>query len=157
MSMRQPRQVIVFPFRITAAGPEYAVFRRSDDGCWQGVEGGAEDSEDLVTAARRETAEESGLAGGSPLYRPGMVSGARRTCFAASPRWPAGLYIVTRHFFTMDVTGAPAPAVLSREHAEFRWLPYGEASAILRYDDDKTALWELNARILARDLPPATG
>jgi dihydroneopterin triphosphate diphosphatase len=40
--MRQPRQVIVFPFRMTEAGPEYAVFRRSDDGCWQGVEGGAD-------------------------------------------------------------------------------------------------------------------
>lgn len=34
--MRQPLQVIVFPFRVTAAGLEYAIFRRADDGCWQG-------------------------------------------------------------------------------------------------------------------------
>jgi dihydroneopterin triphosphate diphosphatase len=68
MNVRQPLQVIVFPFRVTAAGPEYAVFRRADDGCWQGVAGGVEDGEDLVTAARRETAEEAGLAGGRPVY-----------------------------------------------------------------------------------------
>jgi hypothetical protein len=36
--------------------------------------------------------------------------------------------------------------------SEFRWVPYEEASAALRYDDDKTALWELDARLRAGDL-----
>jgi dihydroneopterin triphosphate diphosphatase len=45
--------------------------------------------------------------------------------------------------------------VLSHEHREFRWAPYDGASATLRYDDDKTALWELDARLRAGDLPPA--
>ena len=40
--MRQPIQVIVFPFRVTAAGPEYTIFRRADHGCWRGVAGGVE-------------------------------------------------------------------------------------------------------------------
>jgi dihydroneopterin triphosphate diphosphatase len=39
MKVPQPFQVIVFPFRVTAAGPEYAILRRADDGCWQGVAG----------------------------------------------------------------------------------------------------------------------
>jgi hypothetical protein len=46
MNVRQPLEVVVFPFRVTAAGPGYAVFRRADDGCWQGVAGG----EDLPAA-----------------------------------------------------------------------------------------------------------
>ena len=153
--MRQPLQVTVFPFRVTAAGPEYAIFRRADDGCWQGVAGGVEEGEDLVTAARRETAEEAGLAGGSPLYKLDMVSGVARTWFAASKHWPGDLYIVANHYFAMDVAREPAPVVLSREHSEFRWAPYGEAFAALHYDDDKTALWELDARLQARDLPTA--
>ena len=45
--------------------------------------------------------------------------------------------------------------MLSHEHSEFRWAPYGEASATLRYDDDKTALWELDARLRAGDLATA--
>jgi dATP pyrophosphohydrolase len=149
MSVRQPVQVIVFPFRVTAAGPEYAVFRRADDGCWQGVAGGVEEGEDLPAAARRETAEEAGLAGGSPLYKLDMVSGVARIWFAASRDWPADLYIVAKHHFGMDVTAEPAPVALSREHSEFRWAPYGEASELLSYDDDKTALWELDARLQA--------
>jgi hypothetical protein len=28
MNVRQPLQVIVFPFRVTAAEPEYTIFRR---------------------------------------------------------------------------------------------------------------------------------
>jgi dATP pyrophosphohydrolase len=61
-----------------------------------------------------------------------------------------------KHHFVMDVTREPAPVVLSHERSEFRWVPYGEASATLRrYDDDKTALWELDARIRAGDLPAA--
>jgi dATP pyrophosphohydrolase len=151
--VRQPIQVIVFPFRVTAAGPEYAIFRRAHDGCWQGVAGGVEEGEDLVMAARRETAEEAGLAGGNPVYKLDMVSGVARTCFAASRHWPSGLYIVVKHHFAMDVTRDPAPVVLSHEHSEFSWASYAEASAALRYDDDKTALWELDARLCAADLP----
>jgi dihydroneopterin triphosphate diphosphatase len=153
--VRQPFEVNVYPFRLTADGPSYAIFRRADDGCWQSVAGGVEEGEDLVTAARRETAEESGLAGGNPLYKLDMVSGVERTCFAASRYWPADLYIVAKHHFAMDATRDPAPVVLSDEHREFRWATYAEAAATLRYDDDKTALWELDARLRAGDLPAA--
>ena len=153
--MRQPLQVTVFPFRVTAPAPEYAIFRRADDGCWQGVAGGVEEGEDLVTAARRETAEEAGLAGGNPIYKLDMVSGVARTWFTASQYWAAGLYIVAKHHFAMDATRDPAPVVLSHEHSEFRWAQYSEAFATLRYDDDKTALWELHARLQAEDLPAA--
>lgn len=55
----------------------------------------------------------------------------------------------------MDVTRERAPVVLSHEHSESRWASYAEASAALRYDDDKTALWELDARLRAGDLPAA--
>jgi hypothetical protein len=40
MNVRQPLQVIVFPFRVTAAAPEYAIFRRADDGCWAATAAG---------------------------------------------------------------------------------------------------------------------
>jgi dATP pyrophosphohydrolase len=155
--VQQPRNVLVFLFRTTVtAGPEYAVFRRSDDANWQPVSGGVEDSEDLTTAARRETAEETGLSGTSRVYKLDMVSGVEKTCFAAGEHWSDRLYIVPKHYFAVDVSEETAAVRLSHEHHEFRWLAYEQAYAALRYDDDKTALWELDARIRARDLPGPT-
>jgi dATP pyrophosphohydrolase len=88
-TVRQSRNVLAFLFRMTAtAGPEYAVFRRSDDANWQPVSGGVEDSEDLITAVRREIAEETGLSGPSRVYKLDMLSGVEKTCFAESKNWP---------------------------------------------------------------------
>jgi dATP pyrophosphohydrolase len=58
--MRQPYQVLVFPFRTAAQGPLYAIFKRSDDASWQSVCGRVEEGEDLVTAARREAEAATG-------------------------------------------------------------------------------------------------
>lgn len=152
--MRQPVNVLIFPFRITGDGPQYAIFKRSDDANWQGVCGGVEDNEDLVTAARRETAEEAGVYG-LPMYELDMVSGVEKVDFVASRHWPEKLYIVRKHFFGMDATRAATQISISGEHHQFRWAGYAEAYAALRYDDDKTALWELDARLRKGDLPEA--
>ena len=151
--MRQPCTVVVFPFRLAVDGPRYAIFQRADNTDWQSVSGGVEDDEDLATAARRETVEETGLGHSSPLYKLDMVSGVEKTCFAASTHWSPGLYIVPKHFFGMDVGQESTSVVLSDEHRVFRWLGYDEAYRTLRYDDDRTALWELDARIRGNDMP----
>jgi dATP pyrophosphohydrolase len=152
--LRQPLNVCVFPFRITAKGPRYAVFKRSDDGNWQGVSGGVEEGEDLVTALR-ETEEEAGIADRHPIYKLDMISGVGKEGFAASRLWPRDLYIVSKHFFAMDVSTRTDPLSISAEHDEYRWASYTEACETLRYDDDKNALWELDARLRNRDLPEA--
>src|SRR5437868_2175553 len=65
---RAPFQVLVILFRRTASRDvEYAVFRRSDDGAWQGIAGGGEDDETALEAARRETFEEGGIPPRTPL------------------------------------------------------------------------------------------
>jgi dATP pyrophosphohydrolase len=151
--MRQPLTVLVFPFRRVAGQPEYAIFRRADDANWQSISGGVEGAETLAQAARRETTEETGLPGAQSLYKLDMVSGVERSCFASGNHWPADLYIVAKHFFAMDIAHSGQNVKLSAEHREFRWMAYDEAYAALRYDDDKTALWELNARISQDDLP----
>lgn len=155
--MRQPKTVLVFPFRqVPGSGPLYAIFQRADDANWQGVSGGVEDDEELAAAARRETAEETGFAGAHPLYRLTMTSGVDKTCYRAAVHWPEDLYIVPKHYFAMDLTAALGDVVLSCEHQQVRWCGYDEAHAALRYDDDRTALWELHARLVRGDLPAVT-
>ncbi len=151
--MRQPYTVLVFPFRLTAAGAEFAIFRRSDDSNWQCVSGGVEGDETMSQAARRETAEETGLSNDRLMFKLNMVSGVEKNCFAASSHWPADLYIVPKHFYATRVVEEDSEIQLSDEHREFRWMSYDEAYATLCYDDDRTALWELNTRIVRGDMP----
>lgn len=154
--MREPFTVLVFLFRAQPGPVRFAIFRRADDGNWQSVSGGVEAGETPADAARREVVEETAVSQTNPLYRLDMVSGVEKSCFAASVHWPDGLYIVRKYFFAMDVTSDRAEVTISDEHVEFRWMSYDEAYAALRYDDDKTALWELNMRLSRGDLPPAT-
>ncbi|MEC8990461.1 MAG: hypothetical protein VX656_04385 [Candidatus Latescibacterota bacterium] len=40
--------------------------------------------------------------------------------------------------------------VLSAEHAEVRWLNFDDAHQLAKYDGNKTALWELDQRLVQR-------
>ena len=147
---RAPFQVLVLLFR-RAGGYQFAVLCRSDDGCWQGVAGGGDDDETPVQAARREVAEETGVSPTAPLYLLKTMDYVPVRTFSARLDWPADTYVIPQHFFACDATGAETR--LSDEHSELRWLPADEADAILRYDDNRTALWELSQRLERDDLP----
>jgi dATP pyrophosphohydrolase len=153
--MREPLTVLVQIFHTRQGGPRYAIFRRADDGNWQSVSGGVETGETTADTARRETAEETTLSAANPLYRLDMTSGVEKACFTASQHWPDTLYIVRKHYFALDATEDDTEIVLSAEHSEFQWATYEQAYQKLRYDDDKTALWELDTRLRNTDLPPA--
>ena len=56
--MRAPYQVLVFPYTITDHSIEYAIFKRSDYGYWQGLAGAGEEGE---TPTKREAFEEAGF------------------------------------------------------------------------------------------------
>ena len=156
IAMRAPFQVLVLLFRRVPAKPnEFAVLCRADDGCWQGVAGGGEDDETPVQAARRELTKESGVPSLAPLYRLKTFDHVPVGCFAARDSWPPDIYVVPQHFFACEATGWE-PAV-SREHSELRWCTAVDASALLRYDSNRTALWELARRLERNDLPIPCG
>jgi len=67
--MRAPFQILVIAFRRTAAGPEFAVPKRSDAQYWQFVAGGGEEDESPGQAATRETKEEIGIAANGRLLQ----------------------------------------------------------------------------------------
>src|SRR5438105_4352052 len=70
VAVRQPFQVLVFPFRRSATHDlRYAIFRRRDLGTWQGLAGGGEGDETPEDAAHREAFEEAGISRDSPLLR----------------------------------------------------------------------------------------
>lgn len=144
-AMRAPFQVLVLPYRRSARGLELAVLRRRDHDVWQFVSGGGEEGETVDEAARREGFEEAGIPLTATYARLDATATVPACWFSAWATWPAERFVVPEHAFAVEV-GALAIA-LSDEHAEARWVGHDDAMARLRFDSNRTALWELHERL----------
>lgn len=145
---RQPRQVHIFLYRQRDGRYEYAIFQRSDmTCCWQGVCGGAEGSETLEEAARRELMEEAGITDPLPLYRQENLNYLQADIFDEDTRaiWGKEVVVVPQYCFAMPYDGE---ITLSEEHLTVQWLPYQEAYELVYFTEQKTALYELNEKLL---------
>jgi len=143
---RAPFQVLVFPYRRLQNGSiDYALFRRSDAGWWQGIAGGGEDEESPEQAAQRESFEEAGIAGEYLLFRLATVNSIPTACFRDSYLWGDDVYVIPEYCFGIEMHDASIE--LSDEHSEYRWLTYEVAQSMLHFDGNRIALWELHARL----------
>ena len=146
---RAPFQVLVLPFRHNQGGQlEYAVFRRRDEGYWQFIAGGGEDNEKPILTARREAFEEAGITPASEY----IILDSRNTVpvegVTGQFTWGKDVYVIPE--YTFGVKPDSEDINLSREHTEYRWVSYEDAVAMLQWDSNKNALWELNARITGK-------
>lgn len=151
---RAPYQILVLPYRSTSAGEfEYAVFQRSDGGYWQFIAGGGEDDEMPLQAARRESWEEARIPSNCALIPLQSMCMVPVTNFSVVwPPLPSGeeRYVIPEYAFAVD--GAGCEIVISSEHSTWAWLSYSAAVAILHFDSNRTALWELNQRLQSKGL-----
>ncbi len=142
---RAPLQILVLPFRRTGRGEyEFALFKRSDAGFWQGVAGGAEDDETPLQAARREKREETGI-DTDRFLRLDSTDSVPVSKFRDSYLWGKDIYVIPQRFFGLEVKGEAI--TLSEEHVDFDWLTYEAARQQLHFDSNRTALWELYQRL----------
>ena len=148
--MRVPFQVLVIPFRRTAAGPEFAVLKRSDTDYWQFVAGGGEAGETPIQAAQREAQEEIGIAG-EPVPLDSMCT-VPKGCFGKAGSWGDDIFVIPEHCFAIDEGNRDIS--LSREHTEFRWVPFVQASSLLKWDSNRTVLARFLVDRPARSAPP---
>ena len=149
--MRAPFQVLVIPFRCTAARVEFAVLKRSDAGYWQFVAGGGEDDETPLKAAQREIKEEIGIDASDRIIRLDSMATVPRTYFAAADSWGGDIFVIPEHCFAVDV--GKDVLTVSREHTELRWVGYEEAMSLLEWDSNRNALWEVNERLKKAGTP----
>ena len=143
---RAPFQVLVLPYRRTTNTREFAVFSRRDYPCWQGIAGGGEDDEAPLEAAKREAFEEAGLSSAGEFTPLQSLCTVPVIEFRDNRTWDPALYVIPQYSFGVDC--ARQSLVLSHEHDALEWLPYAEAHARFTYDSNRTALWELNQRLL---------
>ncbi|MBN2149346.1 MAG: NUDIX domain-containing protein [Anaerolineales bacterium] len=143
---RAPFQVLVYPYRPAGAGDFlYAVFKRADHHYWQGVAGGGEEGESPIQAARRETFEETGISPNASFLPLQTVEPIPVTEFKDSQLWGEETYIIPQYCF--GVLAPSSELTLSQEHSLYCWLPFAEAFRRLKFEGNRTALWELDRRL----------
>ena len=141
---RAPFQVLVIPYLQNGANSKFAVLKGSDGVTRQFIAGGGEDAEDPYQAAKREAFEEAAIQAGTWVALDSKASIPRKH-FPKARHWGPEIFVITEHAFGVKVGGPDL--ILSREHSECEWLTKEEADAVLTYDSNRVALWELCERL----------
>ena len=140
--MRAPFQILAIPYKIIETTPLFCIYRRADSGDWQFIAGGGENTETPLEAAKRETFEESGIKSTnwkelkSLSYLPVTVIQEKHR-----RNWDKDTYVIPEYAFGVECTG---DITLSAEHTKYIWIAYEEAVKKLKWDSNRTALYELN-------------
>lgn len=145
--MRAPFQILAVPYKIINGTPLFCVMRRSDAEYWQFIAGGGEDSETAAETAKREIFEESSLFTDNIIKLTAM-SYIPADCIAEQHRinWSADTFVIPEYCFAFECCGDIA---LSHEHSECKWLAYEDACKIIKWDSNRTALYELKRKLKA--------
>jgi dATP pyrophosphohydrolase len=128
-------------------GIKYCIFeRKHPQGQVQFVAGGGEDNETPSQAAMREVHEEAGINNAS-LQQLTSLCYIPTNIFSASQRqaWGADVLVIPEYSFGAKVESESV--TLSDEHIASHWVSYDEAMAQLKWDSNKTALYELNCKL----------
>ena len=140
--MRAPFQILAIPYKIIETTPLFCIYCRADSGDWQFIAGGGENTETPLEAAKREAFEESGIKSTnwkelkSLSYLPVTVIQEKYR-----RNWDKDTYVIPEYVFGVECTG---DITLSAEHTKYFWTTYEEAVKKLKWDSNRTALYELN-------------
>ena len=147
--MRTEFQILVIPFIENEFDEiKFIVFKRRDREEWQFIAGGGENSEKPIESAIRESQEEANI--NSVVFLPlKTLTMIPINCFK-DHKDKKSLYVIPEYVFAVKLTDYNI--TLSEEHTEYKLVTYTEAFSLLKYDSNKTALWELNERIKNKDL-----
>lgn len=145
MQGRAPFQVLVLPYRQTEQGLRFALFRRSDADYWQGIAGGGEAGESPLQAAWREALEEAGLVGDAAFIE--LDARATIPVVHVTGEFTWGPVVLVIPEFAFGVRVDASELTLSVEHTEYGWFTLNAAMKAVRWDSNRTALWELDHRL----------
>ena len=148
--MRKPKQVLVFLYRKNEENEyEYCIFYRRKLNFWQAISGGVEDDETLVETVKREVLEETGISA-KDIIKLSSTSTIPVINVTGDFTWGQDVYVVTEYSFGVFIENSDI--ILSNEHKQYERLTDHKAYEKLKFDSNKTALWELNHGLLNDDL-----
>lgn len=144
---RAPYNTLVIPYKKEIDTVKYCILLRKDMNAWQFVAGGGEDDETPMQAAIRETVEESGIPSENKFTQLVSTDFVPVYYFSkeAQENWGSDVFVIPNYSFAVEVNDYNI--TLSSEHIDYKWLNYDEVVILLKFDGNKTALWELKCRI----------
>lgn len=148
--MRAKYQVLIIPFRKEKDKIKFGIFKREDMNIYQAISGGGEDGETILESAKREFFEETGIKK-EKFIKLDSINSIPASCFPTSKVWGSNTYVVPEYAFGVELTKNDK-IILSSEHKSFKFIDYDSATKKLKYDSNRTALYELNERIKNKDL-----
>lgn len=144
--MRMPKQVLIITYRVRNQEIEYLVFKRKDLKCWQWISGGMEDfDKDLLDTAKRELYEEIGIKDNVTIENLEITTKIPVVNVVGDFMWGKDVFYSKEYGFSVDISNQKIH--LSNEHEECRWVDYSTANELLKYDSNKSTLWELNEKL----------
>ncbi len=143
--MRAPYQILAIPYKIINGNILCCILHRADTDHWQFIAGGGEDKEIPIEAARREIFEEVGIEIRN-IIQLDTICFIPANCISEKHRknWSEHTYVIPEYSFAFKCGNE---IILSKEHAEYKWVDYKEANKLLTFDSNKTALYELKCRL----------
>ncbi|MGI6334420.1 MAG: NUDIX hydrolase [Saccharofermentanales bacterium] len=144
---RAKYQVLVIPFLIENDNVKYCVFYRNDMDVWQFIAGGGEDEDETkLASAKREAFEEANIDKDSKYFSLDTQCSIPTYCFKeARKHWGEDCLVIPEYAFAVMLESDTV--CLSHEHTEYVWLDYETAMGRLKYDSNRTALWELDNKV----------
>ncbi len=138
--MRQPYQVLVIPYKKEGSDCLFAIFKRADLNFWQWLSGGGKDSETAIETAKREALEETSIKIDNLIALDSLAMIPASS--VGKNEW--SVYVVPEYCFAFN---CKEEIRIGEEHSEYRWVDYETAISLLKYDSNKTSLYELYERI----------
>ena len=145
IKMRAPFQILAVPYRFIENELYFCVFHHADSDVWQFVAGGGEDNEKPIETALREIKEETDMTA-KKLTALKSVAFVPAEVVAENIRahWNKNIFVIPEYSFAFECNADPT---ISREHSEYKWLPYNDARKLLKWDSNKVAMYEIMCRL----------
>jgi dATP pyrophosphohydrolase len=144
--MRLPKQVLIIPYKICNEEIKYCIFKRKDMKIWQWIAGGAESfDKDILETAKRELWEETQIKDGIEIEQLELITKIPVVNIVKEFKWGKDIFYADEYAFSVNI--ADKEIKLSSEHEEYEWMNYEDARKLLKYDSNKSALWELNEKL----------
>lgn len=149
--MRAPYQILTILYKRENNRILYSIFYRNSHPIWQFISGGGENNEDPFETVIREINEETSLV----VEKRNIEQLDSKTTIpvlniTGEYTWGPNVYVVPEYSYAIEIKGEYGNIQLSNEHKEYKWVEYDEALKKLKYDSNKTALWELNEKLNKR-------
>lgn len=147
--MRAPYQILTILYKRNEEKNLYCIFYRTSHPVWQFLSGGGEDDETPFETVVREVKEEICVnIKQEDIEKLDTINTIPVANVTGEYTWGPNVFVIPEYTFAVNATGFDI--TLSSEHKEYKWVEYEEAMSKLRYDSNKTALWELNEKLKRR-------